>query len=266
MISTIKTAIKFFNEQGIHSLNNIPPIKALTKNKKLHQKVFLFTVDDVWEKTSISNLRKLVRILDEYEVKCTFFITPYYHYDELSAEKAEKLKGILKSHEIAMHGIRHNRDLMRISPKEGIYELRHCKRFLEKRFNRRIYGYRSPDFLRDRRLLKELVRSGFLYNSDQFLFRPYPFMLDKMAILPIHDRCDPFALESDESEILELIGERLACSEASGKPYIFLMHPYDLDEKNMSILIKIFEKVKSRGFVTNLTLGDIAEKLAKRDV
>jgi len=256
MTNRIMTAAKFFDEQGIHSLNHIPPITALMKSKKSPEKLFFFTVDDVWEKTSISNLKKLARILDEYLVRCTFFITPYYHHDGLSEKKSEKLGGILKRHEIAMHGIRHDHDLVGINLKERVYELRHCKRFLEKRFGKRIYGYRSPNFLRNKDLLKELASSGFLYNSDQFLFRPYPFMKDKIAVVPAHDKCDPFALGWDESQVLELIERKLDYSEASGKPYVFLMHAYDINGRNLSILRQIFGKMKSMGFTAELALAD----------
>ena len=223
-------------------------------------------MDDVWEKTSISDLKKLISLLDKREVKGTFFITPYYNYNELSAEKANQLKKILKNHEIAMHGIRHKRDLIGIDSKERIYELNHCKKFLETSFNRTIYGYRSPKFLRNRHLLEELSSLGFLYNSDQFLFRPYPFVKDKIAVIPCHDKCDPFALNVDKSEILELIARKLVYSEISGKPYVFLMHAYDINEKNLAILDKILSEVKSHEFIQSLSLSDFSKSLFKKNL
>jgi peptidoglycan/xylan/chitin deacetylase (PgdA/CDA1 family) len=264
MISTIKTAIKFFSEQGIHSLNHITPPSALIMPKILSENAFFFTMDDVWEKTSISDLKRLISLLDKHRVKGTFFITPYYGYNALSAEKAKQFKKILGKQEIAMHGIRHNGDLIKISNKERIYELSHCKKFLEKKLKIKIKGYRSPYFLRNRHLLKELASLGFLYNSDQFLFRPYPFVKDEIAVIPCHDKCDPFAMGLNDESILNLVKSKIEYSIKSRKPYVFLMHAYDINEKNIGILSKIFEKAKSKGFIADLSLSDFAFSLDKK--
>ena len=244
MIDKIKTAIKLYNEQGIHSLSNIPPLSALIKPKKQSKNLFFFTMDDIWEKTSVSDLKRLIILLDRYKVKGTFFITPYYNHNELSAEKARQFKEILKNHDIAMHGIRHHKDLIGLDSKERIYELNHCKKFLESRFNRQIYGYRSPYFLRNNQLINELASLDFQYNSDQFLFRPYPFVKDKITVIPCHDKCDPFSMGLDEEGILNFVKSKLEYSIKSGKPYVFLMHAYDINEKNLSIIEKIFKELK----------------------
>ena len=266
MIDKIKAAFRFFNEQRAHSLNHIPPLNALIKKEMPPWNIFFFTMDDIWEKTSISDLKRLTCLLNKHKIKGTFFITPYYDYNDLSAKKANQLKETFKNHEIAMHGIRHNKDLIGLNPKERIYELSHCKKFLENRLNRKIYGYRSPKFLRNRHLLEELSSSGFLYNSDQFLFRPYPFVKDKIAVIPCHDKCDPFALNVDKSEILELIARKLVYSEISGKPYVFLMHAYDINEKNLAILDKILSEVKSHEFIQSLSLSDFSKSLFKKNL
>ena len=261
MISAIKTAIKFFNEQRIHSLNNIPPLGALIKHKKQPKKLFFFTMDDLWEKTNTSDLKRLAGILDKHRIKGAFFITPYYDYHELSAEKAKQFGKILKNHEIAMHGIRHKRDLMDLDSKERVCELRHCKKFLEDRFDRKIYGYRSPMFLRNRHLLNELASLGFLYNSDQFLFRPYPFVKDNISVIPCHDKCDPFAMGLDDKGILDLVKSKIEYSIKSGKPYVFLMHAYDINKKNLLIVEKIFGELKSKGFIINSSISDFAKSV-----
>jgi len=255
-MGSIKTAFRFLKEHRIHLLSHIPPLKSLKQQN--FQKIFFFTMDDIWEKTSVYDLKRLVRVLGKHDTKGTFFITPYYNYAEISSEKAIQFNKILKNHEIAMHGIRHNRDLIGINSKERIYELSRCKKFLENRLNREIYGYRSPKFLRNRYLLEELSSSGFLYNSDQFLFRPYPFVKDKIAVIPCHDKCDPFAMGLDDKGILDLVKSKLEYSIKSGKPYAFLMHAYDINEKNISLLKKIFEEVKSRGLIANLSLSDFS--------
>jgi len=263
MISTIKTAAKFFYGQGIHSFNQFPPLSSLVRRNKHLKEMFFFTMDDIWEDTNIADLKKLISLLQKYRVKGTFFITPYYNYKELSAEKAGQLKEIFESHEIAMHGIRHKRDLICLSSKERIYELKYCKNFLEKRFGVKISGYRSPSFLRNSHLLKELASSGFLYNSDQFLFRPHPFVKDKMAVIPTHDKCDPFPMGLDEKGILDLVGSKLKYCIKNRKPYVFLMHAYDINRKNLAVLDKIFSETASKGFVVNLSVSDFAKYFFK---
>jgi len=265
MRTAIKTAIKFLNEQRIHSSNIIPPPRTLIKNKEFsHKGIFFFTMDDIWEKTNIYNLKKIKNLLDKYQIKGTFFITPYYDYHELSKKKAGEIENLLKTQEIAMHGIRHKRDLIESNTKERIYELKHGKKLLEKRFNKKIQGYRSPNFLRNRNLLKDLASTGFTYNSDQFLLRPYPFIKNKLVVIPCHDKCDPFSMNLNKKEIIKMINRKLNYYASNDKPYVFLMHPEDINKKNLSVLSKIFQKVKSKGFVTNSSLSDFSKKLWRK--
>jgi peptidoglycan/xylan/chitin deacetylase (PgdA/CDA1 family) len=258
-MSIIKNAFIFFREHKIHLFSHIPPLRYL--KPKQFQNIFFFTIDDIWEKTSISDLKKLINLLEKYGIKGTFFITPYYNYHEISAEKANQFKKILKNHEIAMHGIRNKNDLINLNSEERIYELSHCKKFLEKKFKRAIKGYRSPKFLRNSFLLKELDSAGFLYCSDQFLLRPYPFVKDKMLVIPCHDKCDPFSMNLNGAEILGLVKSKLDYSAKNGKSYVFLMHAYDINEKNLAVLDKIFDELKSKNFVLDLSLLDFSKSL-----
>jgi len=259
MISAIKTAIKFFNEQGIHSLNNIPPLRALIKNQKSSKNIFFFTMDDVWEKTNLSDLKRLASILDKHRVKGTFFVTPYYNNIELSEKKAEQIRKMLEGHEFAQHGLCHTKEDMSLNAKE----LRSGKNFLEKRLKTKIYGYRAPKFLRNRYLLNELASLGFLYNSDQFLLRPYPFVKDKITVIPCHDKCDPFALNWNEKATLSLVKSKIKYSVKSGKPYVFLMHAYDINQNNLNILDKILKEAKRNGLKVDMSLADFAKFFIK---
>jgi peptidoglycan/xylan/chitin deacetylase (PgdA/CDA1 family) len=250
-MGSLKQILKLLKEQGINSFNLIPPIRARHIQTK---PVFLFTVDDIWENTDNTSLSKLATILNKNNIKATFFITPYYHNVVLSQKKADQIADILKGHEFAQHGVYHvyNEDLSLI---------KEAKLFLEKRLKTRISGYRSPFFFRTKALFSELSDLGFKYNSDQFLFRPKPFIQKNIAIIPCHDKCDPFAMNLDDKNILILVKSKLEYSIKSRKPYVFLMHSQDLSDENLKILSEIFDEVKKDN-LPSLFLGEFTEGIA----
>jgi len=260
----IKHAFKFLRKNGINSLNFIPPVHSLIGKEKLN--AFFFTMDDISEKSNLLNLKRLSDLLDKYGIRGTFFVIPSFKHNLLSAKKAGAIKQILKKHEFAQHGIWHDKTEEKLGENHFSIMLTEGKKLLEEKLKTKIYGYRSPYFSRRRFLPKILSKEGFIYNSDQFLFRPYPFIKDNLVVIPCHDKCDPFSIELCDKSILDLVTSKIEYSIKSGKPYVFLMHAQDINEKNLAILDKIFAEAKSQDFIVDLSLSDISTSLFKKTI
>lgn len=111
---------------------------------------------------------KILKILDDFNVKATFFIVSdvINHYPEL----VESIND--NGHEIACHGLCH---ACKIDPRTKIplfsikdFEDRtiFAKKQLEKISGQKVIGYRAPNALIGRWMLESLQKIGFRYDSS----------------------------------------------------------------------------------------------------
>jgi len=111
------------------------------------------------------NTKKILKLLDKYEIKATFFILGWI------AERLPKLvKEIYsKGHEIASHGYRHimNSELTR---EEIFIDIQRSKNLLESIINDKIYGYRAPTFSITEDVIDALKKHEFKYDSSYHPF------------------------------------------------------------------------------------------------
>ena len=110
---------------------------------------------------SIEGFNNLIKILSKYpDIKVTFFTTL-----EFAEKSKSKLKELLNSgHEIALHGLYHKTSLLKMDKKDVKKELLLAKNKLEKMFNIKVKGFRSPQMKGiDLKLLKEI---GIKYDSS----------------------------------------------------------------------------------------------------
>lgn len=111
---------------------------------------------------------ELLNILEEYDVKATFFVIADMvdRYPELM----ERLKS--SRHEIAHHSLHHtipfNTKTKQATqtPSEWETELKEAKNILESYFERTVYGYRAPGAYFADWMLPILIKSGFLYDTS----------------------------------------------------------------------------------------------------
>lgn len=112
------------------------------------------------------NTRRILDLLDRFEVKATFFILGWI---------AERLPGLIREihdrgHEIACHGYRHQL-VYTLSPDAFRADLRLAKQLLEDICGEDIVSYRAPSYSITKKslwALDILAEEGFCYDSSIF--------------------------------------------------------------------------------------------------
>jgi len=123
---------------------------------------------ETWDRCELrveSNTRKILDLLDKYNIKATFFVLGWI---------AERKPGLVKEihsrgHEIASHGYGHiiNYELSR----EEIYEdIKKSKGLLESITGNKVVGYRAPNFSVTQDVIDALTALGFDYDSSYHPF------------------------------------------------------------------------------------------------
>jgi polysaccharide deacetylase family protein (PEP-CTERM system associated) len=143
------------------------------------------------------NTRKLLDLLNLYDVKGTFFILGWV------AERYPRLVQEIASykHEIACHSYWH-RLVYRLSPEEFREDTLRAKDTLEQTIGEAVYGYRAPTYSITRKSLWAfdiLAESGFKYDSSVF-----PIHHDRYGI-PDAPRM-PFTIRTNSGPIVEFPG------------------------------------------------------------
>ena len=205
---------------------------------------------------AVTNTRRLLKILDEYKTRATFFVL---------GSIAEVYPGLVREihdsgHEIASHGYHHLPVYFR-RPEEFKADVARSLECLGQIIGTRIRGYRAPYFSINRSIkwaLSILADLGLEYDASLF---------------PLHSRYYPFpgwegaqdgerfpcTLSFGEKRLLELpvttlrvMGQNLPLSGGSflrllplslfkcairnanrcGHPSIFYFHPHDLDDQD----------------------------------
>ncbi|MFA5073575.1 MAG: XrtA system polysaccharide deacetylase [Nitrospirota bacterium] len=135
-----------------------------------HVAAFEHCIDrQTWDRYPLrvaDNTMRILRMLEDYPVKATFFILGWV---------AERCPGLVKEiqrhgHEIACHGYGHQL-IYRIGPKRFRSDIRRSKRFLEDISGTPVYGYRAPSYSITKNSLWAfdiLVEEGFRYDSSVF--------------------------------------------------------------------------------------------------
>lgn len=113
-----------------------------------------------------TSTRKIVQILDEAEVKATFFVV-----GELALKFPRLIREIHDAgHEIASHGWDHQ-PAYRLSRAAFRKDITECKNVLEQIIGSPVYGYRAPTFSVMHKTvwaIDELVDAGYTYDSSIF--------------------------------------------------------------------------------------------------
>lgn len=101
----------------------------------------------------------ILKILDVYNIKSTFFVT-----SDFAKKYPNLIKEISKKHEIANHGYSHEHDYKKMDTKQSLNYIKKSKTIIEKIINKKIYGFRAPGlFAPNYKVIKE---SGHEYDSS----------------------------------------------------------------------------------------------------
>jgi len=119
---------------------------------------------------TIPDIYNFLNVLDELNIKCTFFTL-----GESALKFPEIIKELsAKGHEIACHGLDH--ELLYNKSNENFkYEVKKAKEILEDISpNIKIQGYRASCFSMDREKLDILKEIGYSYDSSYISFAEHP--------------------------------------------------------------------------------------------
>ena len=202
---------------------------------------------ETWDKQELrveKNTHKILDILEEHNIKATFFVLGWI------AERVPKLvKEISKrGHEIASHGYGHllNYNLSREQLKQDLLK---SKKVLEDITGKTVIGYRAPSFSISDELMKLLAELGFRYDSSFNDFAKH----DRYGKLSGAEGSKPFMHETEVYEfplpVVKKFGQNIPISGGgyfrimplaifkklvmqylnNNKLYIFYMHPWEID-------------------------------------
>jgi len=198
------------------------------------------------ESRVVRNTRNVLRILNDVNVKATFFVMGW-----VAEKHPEIIKDILQhGHEIGCHSYLH-RKVYELSPAEFRKDTRKAKEILEKITNTEVVGYRAPSYSITKNslwALNILEEEGFLYDSSVFPIYhdiygipdaprfKYTWPENKLTEFPIstakvlgrnfpvagggYFRLLPYWLTR---KLLHQINEK------EKQPFIFYLHPWEID-------------------------------------
>ena len=194
-----------------------------------------------------NNTRRLLDLLEAFEVRGTFFVLGWIaqHHPELVKDIAAR------GHEVACHGLSH-RAVYTQSREEFAAETRAARALLQDLSGQPVAGYRAASFSITREslwALDILIAAGFEYDSSIF-----PIRHDRYGI-PDAPR-QPFIIRGEQGELLEFpmaaVGPgqfrlpvsgggyfrllpywvtraALAHLNRTGKAFVFYLHPWEVD-------------------------------------
>ena len=198
------------------------------------------------------NVARLLDLLDEYQVKATFFVLGWV---------AERLPAVVKriqerGHEVASHGYGHQL-IYRIGPELFREDIRRAKQILEGITGVAVKGYRAPTYSITAKSLWAfdiLVEEGFFYDSSVFpVYHDtygipdaprFPYTVTRaggsieefpLSTLPIRFAGRDFQLPIAGGGYLRLLPVQLIkwgidrINRCEQKPAVLYLHPWEID-------------------------------------
>ncbi|MEM3405909.1 MAG: DUF2334 domain-containing protein [Candidatus Pacearchaeota archaeon] len=252
--------------------------------------VLVFTIDDIDALTNLDELKKVMDLLNDYNIKTTLFVIPYYK-NIYKITKDNDLGVYLKKqeglgNEIAQHGLTHFSRRKSILIKNNYKELSNLpyseqkrrillgKEILEKS-ELEIKGFRAPAFGIDKKTFKILDEEKFLYDSSirvspwilmnnkriaESLF--YPFHISELSLIEIITNGDFFwesRIPIFERNRYNILKKRFDIYYDNEGVFVLLSHIEKLPhEKNLKILKKFLDYQKDKN-VWRTTLKEVAK-------
>jgi polysaccharide deacetylase family protein (PEP-CTERM system associated) len=226
------------------------------------------------------NIPPILKILEEYDVRATFFMV-----GEIVEKFPEVINMILeKGHEVAFHGWAHE-PLWKLTPERFREEVKAFKRL-----HANCIGFRAPSFsLNDKTkwALKILQEEGFKYDSSIFPTRTPLYGIYKAPLKPYRLSIDDPLSESENnnSSLFEfpltvynffglklptaggfwlrfwdigLIRKSIEKMNSNGYPAILYIHNWEMDPETPRLNLNFYES-----FITYHNLDKVIKRLKK---
>ena len=179
---------------------------------------------------------KILDIFDKNSAKGTFFVS-----SEILPKHNDSIKKIIsRGHEIASHGHSHTFDYDLKSRDELYNEMKISKELLEDISQKRVLGFRTPAFKRNKYSDEILEELDFIYDSStskialKGRYEPMQYAnSDKLAYVAISSIYDKFPAGI---KWINLFGLKLT----GGEPYIIYAHPFDF--LSIKDVIRLYDK------------------------
>lgn len=234
---------------------------------------------------TIGELNRVVNLLEELDVKCTFFVPPCYDKKDSPAVKRFILclKDILdKGHELALHGYKHTKNefgcFYPIPLPLPFPTFSEQKKRLEQGLANMFglvgikpIGFRAPFYLHNSVTLRALSRLGFYYDSSVTIFKPAhnmhlriqwlrncrPSLKEGIVEIPVSGDYTYNLEHGNFNEFLEIAMRDFEWVNSRQGIFVVNNHPQRLGSVSYRFL-RTLVKVLSRK-VEFSTLGDIAK-------
>lgn len=216
------------------------------------------------------NIDKVLEIFEKNSAKATFFI---------SGETANKTKNIIRKiyehgHEIASHGYNHNLRYDLLTKEKLNFEIENSKKILEDLIGEAVYGFRTPQFRKNRYTEELLLKNGYLYDSSSvetnFLnrYKKNQFQFGKIKNFPVSSIYGkiPAGLKW-----INLLGKHI---KKSSEVTVIYLHLFDLlsmkdiiklyDSKKISKIVLLFYLARRRDLFKTLEDISISSKPLKQ--
>ncbi|MFC6952960.1 XrtA system polysaccharide deacetylase [Halorubellus litoreus] len=196
------------------------------------------------------NTRSILEMFEKHDVTATFFVLGWV------AERAPDLIRDIEAagHEVASHGYGHEL-LYELSREELRADLEHAHDVLSDLVDQPIRGYRAPAFSITERAIQELERLGYTYDSSSHdavvhdRYRSLDFTSDEVFVTP-----EETTMTEAQLSTIELLGRNIPWAGggwfrfipykifrrgveriSKRQPYIFYIHPWELDTEQPSV-------------------------------
>ena len=230
--------------------------------------------------------RKLLDLLDQYDMRGTFFTLGWIaeRYPDLVKDIAGR------GHEIASHGTDHKRVTV-ITPDEFRVSVRDSKRILEDVTGQEVLGYRAPSFsiVPGREwALDILIEEGYVYDSSLYPVRRNGYGYAEALWYPhLLERASGVLMEFPPAT-LEMFGARLPAgggaylrllprglvegaleqANAAGHPGTIYIHPWEVDPEQPRVPVPTLTRIRHYGRLrrTYSRLEDLVRRFSFRPI
>lgn len=205
------------------------------------------------------NTHRLLKILDKYNTKATFFVLGWI------AEKVPELITEIENagHEIGVHGYSHTL-ITKMTPDQFDNDLKKALKFITSVVKNPVIGFRAPSFtiIEDTLWALDILKQNNLkYDSSIYPVSFHPDYGIYDSPLKIHERGKIIEVPMSVAEIL---GKRIPCSgggyfrifpynvmkylmkkcNEQGRPVIFYLHPWEVDPGQPRMNLSITKKFR----------------------
>ena len=215
-----------------------------------------------YEDRVVQSIQKILNMLDETNIKATFFVVGYVaeHHPELIEEIKDG------GHEIATHGYSHT-SIKKQTPSEFEEDLLKSVRILEKIAKDKIRGHRACEFSIDEKTawaINILKKNGLKYDSSVFPVKTHLYGVPDAPLYPYHISSSNIKIDNPDEDFLEFplsvykipivnknipiaggfylrlfpycfIKHAMKKINKMGQPAIVYIHPWEFDSKQSRI-------------------------------